>query len=77
MDREREGGGGDAGGGGLGERAGNYEKAEKDEDDAEHAIHFVRALARNILRAHDDALTPDLKAHHQIRPHHIHSSEHE
>jgi len=70
---------GDSGGGGEGlrERSGKDAETEQDEDDAEHAIHFVRALTRNILRAHDDALAPDLKAHHQVRPHHIHPAKNE
>ena len=65
------------GGGGLGERSGKDAETEKDEDDAEYAIHFVRALARNVLRAHDDALAPDLKAHHQVRPDDIHPAKNE
>jgi len=57
--------------------SGDYEKAEEDEKYAEDAIYLVRALTRNILRAHDDALAPDLKAHHQVRPDDIQSPEHE
>ena len=64
------------GGGGLGERSGKDAETEQDEKYAEYAIYLVRTLARNVLRAHDDALGPDLEAHHEIRPDDIHPSEH-
>ena len=68
---------GGVGGVGLLDGAGDDEQAEENKKRAEQADYLVRALTRNILCAHDDALTPDLKAHHDVRPDDIQSPEHE
>ena len=53
------------------------EEPQHGEKGAEEPIDRVRALARDELGAHDDALRPHLKPHHQIRPDHTEPSEHQ
>jgi len=57
--------------------AGDDEKAEEDEQRAEDADDRIGALTGDVLCAHDGALTPDLKAHHDVRPDHIEPAKYE
>ena len=62
---------------GLFDGACYHEKAEDDEERPKEAYHRIRACAWKILRAHDGALAPDLKAHHYLWPHGIQPAEDE
>ena len=57
--------------------AADNEQAEEDEQRAEQADYFVGAFAWDVLRTHNHALTPDMKSHHDVGPHHIEPPEYE
>src|SRR3989344_4827041 len=57
--------------------AGDDEKAEEDEQRAEDADDRIGALTGDVSCAHDGALGPHLKAHHDVRPDHIEPAKYE
>ena len=58
-------------------RSCDCDEADKKKDRPKNPIHFVRPLTWDVLRSHNGALSPDLKADHDVRPHHIHPAQQE
>jgi len=62
---------------GLLEDFGDKEESEKEEEHPEDAVGILRTLARDEVRAHDDALAPHLESHHKVRAEDVEPAEHE